>query len=144
MPYPGSYGVMVIESGNYSPYMTQIQNTQVHNGYYEVDGGLWMHLSTLTCWTASAGTGNFVMGLPTGWQIDTARLSSTVSQNTTAASLGFGRWWDQGSGPKMLMAYYNNATTFIVNDNGGGIFNLTQNNVSDSVGFHLRIPVKRL
>lgn len=84
---------------------------------------------------------NCTIALPSGYVIDTAKLSGgTGTSNQKATYLGSGQWQDAGTAFKYLQVMYASTTSVVLNENPGVLQGSSLAN-NDSIKVNFCVPI---
>lgn len=124
-----------------TPVLTGATNSTLTARCWRVGDSLYIEGRALFSGAGGAGTA-VTLTLPSGYVIDTAKLSGgTAVGNDSSTSLGKSWWWDQGIAPKSLDAVYASTTSATFQDHGAGVVLLSSFGAGDSIKFKLEVPI---
>jgi hypothetical protein len=134
-----------IAEANYTPTISDTTNVSFRNGHYLIDSNFMMDLDITVVWSgASGGSGSvWFAQLPTGWILDTARLSNTTdNSNEGDTLLGSAEFWNQGVNILVCTPNFETTSKIVLHDNGGGTVLDNAQGAADGLKLKVRVPVK--
>lgn len=128
---------------NYTPTLGGTATTPENIANFRVDDNGWMHVIGYFTVTGAGSGAVITVGLPTTWNLDTARIPSTTSTDADdACVLGGGQWLDLDAGVwKPIWLAYGSANSVRININTGVLLDNAVAN-GDGVKYSFSVPVK--
>jgi hypothetical protein len=126
----------------YTPTLSSDVNTSANTAKYWREGGR-MHVRGYVSWSgAGSDAGTFTVSTPTGFTIDTARLSSSSASSAASQALGVFEWYDNGTQFNTgAVTYCTNSTVQFARASGAAYLAGTSFANGDGLKYQFSVPI---